>query len=308
MVKMSLRGAKPRGNPNLNNLGEFGLINLLTKGFKPGREVLAGVGDDCAVLKYRRDEYLLWTTDLLFAGVHFTEDASPYKIGWKALAVSISDIAAMAGTPKYGLVFVGLPPKTPVSYSKEIYRGITELAGKYRIKIVGGDTNAFDKLVIGTTVLGVVEKKYLTLRSGAKPGDLICVSGPLGKGEKTHLSFLPKVQQARRIKRLFSATAMIDVSDGLLSDFTQIAEKSRVGGKIFLSQIPCVPGIKPEEALISGEEFELLFTVTPKYGKAVCAAGFFVAGKVVDRSSGIKTFDASGRLYQPTRTGYNHFR
>ncbi len=307
MVKMSLRGAKPRGNPSLHSLGEFGLIDLLTKGFKPGNGVLVGVGDDCAVLKYRRNEYLLWTTDLLFSGVHFTEGASPYEIGWKALAVSISDIAAMAGIPKYGLVFVGLPPQKTVSYSKEIYRGISELAGKYRVRIVGGDTNAFEKLVIGTAVLGVVEKKYLTLRSGAKPGDLICVSGPLDKGEETHLSFLPRVQQARRIKRLFSATAMIDISDGLLSDFTRVAEQSRVGGKIFLSQVPCAAGIRPEEALTSGEEFELLFTVRPKYGKAVCGAGFFVVGKVADSSFGVKVFDASGRLYKPARPGYNHF-
>ena len=305
---MSLRSTIGRGNPNLNDLGEFGLINLLTKGFKPDKEVLAGVGDDCAVLKYRRNEYLLWTTDLLFSGVHFTEDASPYEIGWKALAVSISDIAAMAGIPKYGLVFVGLPPKTTISFSKEIFRGITELAGKYRVKIVGGDTNAFEKLVIGTTVLGVVEKKYLTLRSGTQPGDLICVSGPLGKGEKTHLSFLPKVHQARRIKRLFSATAMIDISDGLLSDFTRIAEKSRVGGKIFLSQIPCVPGVRPEEVLTSGEEFELLFTVRPKYEEVVRKANLFVVGKVAGRSSGIKVLDASDRFYKLGRPGYNHFR
>ena len=291
----------------LHNLGEFGLIDLLTKGFKSDRDVLVGVGDDCAVLKYRRNEYLLWTTDLLFSGVHFTEDASPYEIGWKALSVSISDIAAMAGIPKYGLVFVGLPPQKTVSYSKEIYRGISELAGKYRVRIVGGDTNAFEKPVIGTTVLGVVEKKYLTLRSGARPGDLICVSGPLGKGKKIHLSFLPKVQQARRIKRLFSATAMIDISDGLLSDFTRIAEQSRVGGKIFLSQVPCAAGIRPEEALTSGEEFELLFTVKPKHEKAVCEAGFFVVGKVAGRSSGVKAFDASGLPYKPARAGYNHF-
>ncbi len=292
---------------SLKNIGEFGLIDLLTKGLKPGREVLAGVGDDCAVIKYRRNQYLLWTTDLLFSGVHFTKNASPYSIGWKAMAVSISDIAGMAGIPKYGLVFIGLPPKTPVSYSKEIYRGISELAGKYRVKIVGGDTNAFEKLVIGTTVLGVVEKKYLTLRSGAKPGDLICVSGPLGKGEKTHLSFLPKVEEARRIKRLFSATAMIDISDGLLSDFNRIAEQSRVGGKILLSQIPCVSNIRPGEALTSGEEFELIFTVKPKYGKAVCKAGFFVVGKINNLSCGIKVFNASGRLYKPGRPGYNHF-
>ncbi|MCX5642869.1 MAG: thiamine-phosphate kinase [Candidatus Omnitrophica bacterium] len=291
----------------LSGLGEFGLINFLTKDFKPGREVITGVGDDCAVLKYRRNEYLLWTTDLLLAGVHFTEDASPYEIGWKALAVSISDIAAMAGIPKYGLVFVGLPPKITVSYTREIYRGITELAEKYRVKIVGGDTNAYDKLVIGTTVIGVVEKKYLTLRSGAQPGDLVCVSGPLGKGEKTHLSFLPKVKEARKIKRLFSATAMIDISDGLLSDFTRIAEKSRVGGKIFLSQIPCASNIRPEEALASGEEFELLFTARPEYGKAICEAGFFVVGRVTGRSSGIKVFNAAGNLYQPGRPGYNHF-
>lgn len=292
----------------LKNLGEFGLINLLTKGFKPDNKVLVGVGDDCAVLKYRRNKYLLWTTDLLFSGVHFTENTSPYSIGWKALAVSISDIAAMAGVPKYGLVFVGISPKTTLSYSREIYRGISELAERYRVKIVGGDTNAFEKLVIGTTVVGIVEKKYLILRSGARPGDLICVSGPLGTGEKTHLSFLPQVKQARQIKRLFSATAMIDISDGLLSDFTRIAERSRVGGRIFLSQIPCAANVRPEEALTSGEEFKLLFTVKPKHRKRVCGSGFFVVGKVTNYSSGVEIIDASGHPYKPVRTGYNHFR
>ena len=292
----------------LSQLGEFGLIELLTKGFKPGDGVVVSAGDDCAVLKYTRKEYLLWTTDILFEGIHFTRAAAPSAIGHKALAVSISDIAAMAGKPKYCLVFVGLPGGTSVSSCQEIYRGMSELAKKYGVKIVGGDTNAFEKLVIGTTVIGVVEKNYLTLRSGARPGDLICVSGKIGQGEKTHLSFLPKVREARKIKRLFDATAMIDISDGLLSDFTRIAERSGVGGNIFLNEIPNVTGVSKEEALVSGEEFELLFTVKPQLRAKVLRAGFFVVGKVTGCGLGIKVLDKDGPLLRPRQSGYNHFQ
>ncbi len=288
--------------------GEFPLIKLLTKGFKAGNGVVVSVGDDCAVLTYTPKEYLLWTSDLLFEGVHFLKDAPPSAIGHKALAVSLSDIAAMAGKPLYCQVFVGLPSSASVAYCREIYRGISQLAKRYGVKIVGGDTNAFEKLVIGTTVLGVVEKDYLTLRNGAAPGDLICLSGKIGKGKETHLSFLPKVKEARKIKRLLCPTAMIDLSDGLLSDFTRIAEESHVGGRIFLEQIPAVAGVKKEEALISGEEFELLFTVKPKMRKKVLKAGFFLVGEVTKRKDGIKTIDNKGKPFLPPSPGYNHFK
>ncbi len=291
----------------LQTIGEFGLISLLTKSFNPTKDVLIPVGDDCAVLKYSTKEYLLWTTDLLLEGVHFTRDAPPYRIGWKALAVSLSDIAAMAGKPKYALVFVGLPTESSLFYVKEIYRGITDLAKKFGVQVVGGDTNAYEKVVIGTTVLGVVEKKYLTLRKGSQPGDLICVSGPLGRGKETHLSFLPKVKEAREIKRRFSATAMIDISDGLLSDFNRIAERSKVGGRIFLAEIPAIKGISKEEALISGEEFELLFTVRPNQAEVVKKAGFFIVGEITRKSFGIRVLYPDGRPYRPSSPGYNHF-
>ncbi|MFH0795576.1 MAG: thiamine-phosphate kinase, partial [Candidatus Omnitrophota bacterium] len=291
----------------LTDLGEFGLITLLTKSFNPTKDVMVSVGDDCAVLKYSAKEYLLWTTDLLLEGVHFTKSAPAYRIGWKALAVSLSDIAAMAGKPRYALVFVGLPAKSPFSYAKEIYRGIADLAQRYGVQVVGGDTNAYEKVVIGTTVLGVVKKKHLTLRSGSRPGNLICVSGHLGRGKETHLSFLPKVKEAGEIKRRFSATAMIDISDGLLSDFTRIAEQSKVGGRIFLAEIPAIKGISKEEALTSGEEFQLLFTVRPDQEKAVKKAGFFIVGEVTRKSSGIRVLCPDGRPYRPSTSGFNHF-
>ena len=292
----------------ISELGEFGLIDLLARGLRPGKDVLAGIGDDCAVIRYTRGKYLLWTTDLLFAGRHFLDEAKPYQIGWKSLAVSISDIAAMAGLPKYALVFIGLPPNKSLAYAREIYRGISDLAQKYAVQIVGGDTNSFDRLVIGTTVLGWAEKSYLTLRSGARPGDLICVSGPLGRGPKIHLSFLPRVKEARRIKKRFGATAMLDISDGLLGDFRHIAEQSGAGGEIYLADIPTVPGVSKEEALVSGEEFELVFTAAAKKAEAVRQAGFFVVGRVAEKSRGVKVFLPNGRRYRPADAGYDHFR
>ena len=183
----------------LKDIGEFGLIKRIAKAEKiSDKDVIAGIGDDAAVLKYKKNLYLLLTTDILIEDVHFNQKATPFQIGWKALAVNISDIAAMGGIPRYALVSLGLRKEIPIKFVDEIYQGIRTLAKKFDVQILGGDTVSSSKIVINIALTGEVEKSCLTLRKGAKIGDKIYVTGRLG-GSITgkHLSFIPRVKEAR---------------------------------------------------------------------------------------------------------------
>ena len=183
----------------LQDIGEFGLIKRIADKEKiSDKDVVVGIGDDTAVLKYKKNLYLLLTTDMLVEDVHFNQKATPFQIGWKALAVNISDIAAMGGIPKYGLVSLGLKKNTSLKFVDELYRGIKTIAKRFDVQIVGGDTVSSSKLVINIALTGEVEKKYLTLRKGAKIGDKIYVTGRLGGSIiGKHLSFIPRVKEAR---------------------------------------------------------------------------------------------------------------
>lgn len=302
---------KPAGDARrtLAGIGEFGLIrDLAARLTPPGGEVLAGIGDDCAVLDQGAGRCLLWTVDILLSGRHFEPGVDPFRAGWKALAVSLSDIAAMGGKPLYALVFAALPPETRLARAREIYRGIGELADRFGVRVLGGDTSAARELSIGTTVIGETERENLVLRSGARPGDLVCLTGPLGDGPRKHLSFLPRVAEGREIARSLRATAMIDISDGLLGDLGRITEASGVGARLGLADIPRVPGASPGQALVSGEEFELLFTVAPEKKTAVSRLGFFVAGEITSPGQGLRVLDSDGSEYRPSEPGYDHFR
>jgi len=258
----------------ISELGEFGLIRKLASSTKNSKDVVLGIGDDAAVLKYTKDKYLLLAADMLIEDVHFDlSQATAFQIGRKALAVNISDIAAMGGVPKYALISVGLPRDLPVRFAGQLYKGIRTLAEKYDIDIVGGDTDSSEKLVINIALTGEVEKKNLTTRKGAKPGDYIFVTGDLGGSiYSKHMKFVPRLKEARTLAEKFKPTAMIDVSDGLASDLTRVIEASDTGAVIYEMQIPVSQAalrsasekkIKPmEAALYDGEDFELLFTIS----------------------------------------------
>lgn len=292
----------------LAELGEFGLIRRLAGLLdRPPDTVIKGIGDDCAVIAGRPGYCLLWTVDLLFEGRHFTADAPARAIGRKALAVSLSDIAAMGGRPRFALVTAGWPATTDPARLEEIYRGLAALAARFGVAIIGGDTNAADRLVIGTTVIGEVETGRLTLRSGARPGQLVCVSGPLGRGGDHHLRFTPRVREARRLVRRLQPTAMIDISDGPLADFTRIAEQSGVGGCLRLADLPCARGADPRAALVAGEQFELLFTLPRERAADLVPLGMTVIGETGDRAAGIRVLDEHGRPLPAVAGGYDHF-
>jgi len=255
----------------ISQLGEFGLIDVLKKFSPVTKEVIKGIGDDAAVLPFSKTEYLLFTTDMLAQDVHFTLGMSAQAIGHKALACSISDIAAMGGRPTFAVISIGIPKDLPVRFITELYQGIKLTAKTFDVSIVGGDTIKADKLVINIALLGQVEKKYLTLRDGAKPGDWIFVTGPLGGSFKSgrHLNFTPRVAQARFLVENFTPNAMMDLSDGLAGDLGHILKESRAGARLDYAAIPRNKGASLEQALNDGEDFELLCTLSPKTARSL---------------------------------------
>ncbi len=255
----------------ISPLGEFGLINAL-KPFAPvSKNVIKGIGDDAAVLVYSKNEFLLFTTDMLAEGTHFTRRMLPQAIGHKALACSISDIAAMGGDPTFAVVSIGIPKGLSVNFIKDIYKGIERTAKAFKVSIVGGDTIKTDKIVINVALLGLVEKKYLTTRDGAKPGDWIFVTGPLGGSFKSgrHLNFQPRYPQARFLVENFKPSAMMDISDGLSGDLNHILKASKAGARLDLASIPCNKGASLSQALNDGEDFELLLTLPSRKAQAL---------------------------------------
>ena len=291
----------------LKDIGEFGLIKRIAKAEKiSDKDVIAGIGDDAAVLKYKKNLYLLLTTDILIEDVHFNQKATPFQIGWKALAVNISDIAAMGGIPRYALVSLGLRKEIPIKFVDEIYQGIRTLAKKFDVQILGGDTVSSSKIVINIALTGEVEKSCLTLRKGAKIGDKIYVTRRLG-GSITgkHLSFIPRVKEARYLVKNAHPTAMIDISDGLISDLKRICEASNVGARIEQEKVPVSKEANSlENALTAGEDFELLFTVSEKYNHPVYP--ITQIGEITKKE--IILLDKDKKIVHLKETGFDHFK
>ncbi|OGW90786.1 MAG: hypothetical protein A3D28_00720 [Omnitrophica bacterium RIFCSPHIGHO2_02_FULL_63_14] len=290
---------------------EFKLIEMIRAQVK-SRGAMIGIGDDTAVLKGGRKP-LLFTTDMLIENSHFRlSDATPFQIGRKALAVNVSDIAAMGGEPLYAVVALGLPARFREVFVKELYRGIESLAGPLGIGIVGGDTNASDRLIISVALLGRCQGHPI-LRSGAKPGDLIFVTGTLGNSyrSKKHLDFTPRVAEALLVRR-FHPHAMIDVSDGLARDLGHITEASAVGAVLSREWIPVAPGASLEQALGEGEDFELLFTLAEKDGRRFLRSRFrgkthfHPIGRII-KGPGLFLEDDEGRKTPLEAEGFDHF-
>jgi thiamine-monophosphate kinase len=257
---------------------EFEYIGWLRKRIASDPRVLVGPGDDAAVLRQEPGPGLLVTTDMLLEQTHFLlSTARPRKIGRKALAVNLSDIAAMAGRPVAAVVSLGLPRAGGEAIAKDLFEGIEELAREFGTALVGGDTNSWDGgLVVCVTLLGAAVPPGPVLRSGAKPDDWLLVTGPLGGSLLgKHLDFTPRVREALKLHALTSLHAMIDISDGLAADLHHICEESRCGALLRAEAIPISEaargprdGKSPlEHALGDGEDFELIFAVAPEDGR-----------------------------------------
>ncbi|MTI89184.1 MAG: thiamine-phosphate kinase [Balneolaceae bacterium] len=278
----------------LDELGEFGFINTLAPAFEHlAAEGMTGIGDDCAILPMNDHEDLLVTTDLLIEDVHFLREAiSPLQLGHKALAVSLSDIAGMGGSPIASFMSIAIPLELDVAYLDEVMDGYRTLSEEYQLPLLGGDTTKSMKAIaINVCVLGKCHKDKVRLRSMALPGDVICVTGCLGdsagglqllldeiplnnehKGllEKHHQPE-PRVKEALFLSSFEGVHAMMDISDGIASDLSHILNASGVSAKVCLEDIPLSDELKSISqknkwdalglALGGGEDYELLFTV-----------------------------------------------
>jgi thiamine-monophosphate kinase len=330
----------------LAELGERGLISRLRQRLPPpGPDVLVGIGDDAAAVSCGPGTLLL-TTDTLLEGVHFRRSTTTLRdIGAKAIAVNVSDIAAMGGEPRYALLALALPPDLAVAEVDELFAGVLDMARQHGVTLVGGDTCAGPAgVVLSVTLVGHVDGAPLR-RSGARPGDTILVTGTLGASAaglavldrgpgalpppvveavvRPHRVPTPRVPESRVIHASGWATAMIDLSDGLVTDLGHIAAESRVGARVDVDALPVSEatravaralGVDPLGwALSGGEDYELLFTAAPDHAvdlarRVTERTGTPVhrIGEVRPRDEGVRFIDRAGRP-RAVQPGFDHF-
>lgn len=252
--------------------GEFAFIDWLRRQTPADPRVLLGPGDDTAAVQWPTDSPCLVTTDMLLEGSCFLlDEAGPYLVGRKAMAVNLSDIAAMAGRPIAAVVSVGLPRRGGRTLAEELYRGLREMADAFDTAIIGGDTNSWNgPLVISVTLLGQATARGPVTRSGARPGDWLLVTGPLGGSIRgRHLTFTPRVREALELHARADLHALIDISDGLAADVHHLCEESHCGAVLRAEAIPITSearsmddGKSPlDHALSDGEDFELVLAL-----------------------------------------------
>ena len=278
--------------------GEFDFIDWLRAQTPASSRVLISPGDDCAAIT-SPSRALLVTTDMLMDGTDFIlAEVGPRRVGRKAMSANLSDIAAMAGTPVAAVVSVALPRESGRSLAEELYLGLRDVADAFGVPIIGGDTNSWTgRLVISVTALGEATARGAVTRSGAKPGNWLFVTGPLGGSILGHhLDFTPRVREALLLHAAVELHAMIDISDGLAADLNHICEESRCGAVLKAEAIPVSPaavelsrtsGKTPiQHALGDGEDFELVFAVSPGDGEKLLRSppvpGLTKIGECVD--------------------------
>jgi thiamine-monophosphate kinase len=309
-------------------MNEFELISRLTRSLPTNASVVAGAGDDCAVLDGGRPgHYLLLKTDAVVEGIHFTADDKPEQIGHKALARCLSDIAAMAGQPLAALVTVALRKDFQPDRVERIYAGINKLAERFGVAIVGGETTTNpERLLLSIAVLGEVARDKCILRSGAKEGDALFVSGELGGSRAgKHLDFEPRLAEAQWLAANFPIHAMIDLSDGLAGDLPHILRRGNVGAELLTDAIPISRAAKLQAraessakppllaALSDGEDFELLFATPSRQAVPLLDAWKKQFPKLrlscigrITKGHGVKLRDKTG-VHALKTHGYVHF-
>jgi thiamine-monophosphate kinase len=325
----------------LSRLGEFGLIDKIRRSVQKGQGVRLGIGDDAAWLDAVSNSFLV-TADLLLEGVHFNlKWTSLFELGHKSLAVNLSDIAAMGGVPAYAVVSLGIPADFRSEQISAFYRGMSALAGRFQVSIVGGDTSVADSLLISVTLIGHAPHRPIG-RSGAAVRDDIYVTGTLGDASlalqllkrksptlrhraaafllKRHHRPTPRCHIGLALARQKLAAAMIDISDGLLQDLGHICRCSMVGAVLWEANLPLsrsyhmLAGKEAQRcALSGGEDYELLFCARPAHRAAIQATARRMGVKVsrigacVAKRRGITVLDSAGNAISLPPLGYDHF-
>jgi len=333
----------------IKEVGEFGLIERIkTKLAFPHQDIIKGIGDDACAIETQKGRLLLSTIDALIEDVHFDlRFTSAYNLGKKSLAVNISDIAAMGGTPRFFLVSLGIPSKISVEFIDEFVTGLHETANSFQTYVVGGDTSfSPEKLNINITLLGEAFPSDVIYRDNAHVGDQVFVTGTLGDSAlgleilmnrkglsrveerfkdlvERHCNPTPRVAEGRLIAENRIASAMIDISDGIISDLGHICEQSKVGAKIWLDKLPTSEAFQKHSheftdrpmdlALGGGEDYELLFTVDRgnvdllNRMKNRFKTKVTHIGEVVEPIEGIAVLDNCGKRYVVGKKGFDHF-
>ena len=317
---------------NLKSIGGFGLIKRIRKKVNLySKDIVVGIGDDAAVLKYDNKHYLLFKTDMLVQDVHFSlKYSTPEQIGAKAIEHNVSDIASMGGFPKFAIISLALPKNIEVEFVDRLYYGINKTAQEYKINIVGGDLSSSKKIMVSIALIGFVEKKYLALRNKAKVGDLIFCSGNVGsssvglgllkrnkKGEsiKKYIEPQSRLNLSRKLVKI-GIKSMIDVSDGVASELKHICEESNVGAIIHADKIPISKDTINDSkklnknpldfALYGGEDFELVFTASKNKLKQLKRYDVTVIGDIVNKRHGVKII-RNGKKTE-LKNGFDHFK
>jgi len=332
---------------NMEDIGEFEFIRSIQEGCLFSRErLIRGIGDDCAVIGPYDGKALLVTTDLLAEDIHFImKNIDPEHLGQKAVAVNLSDIAAMGGEALHLFLSLAIPGTLQVETLHSFYRGVKAMCGRYRVNILGGDTSSsLDRFIINVVVIGHVPESEVLYRSGAAADDYIYVTGTLGDSAaglkliKENLSVSescasslkmahnlpqPHLDAGRRIASSRMATAMIDISDGLISDLRHVCDASKVGAIIYQEEIPISKELRAlgdtgkldvlSLALSGGEDYRLLVTVPDE--KAVLFEKMFENGEPcqiyrvgqITRAGGIRIVSPDGSERQAEIEGYEHF-
>ncbi|MDT7041825.1 thiamine-phosphate kinase [Candidatus Nitronereus thalassa] len=336
----------------LQTIGEFGLIRALEQHCHHLRsDVLQGIGDDAAILRTTPNEALIVSTDLAIEGIHFDLSFESFQdVGYRTAVANISDMAAMGATPKFLLVGLAVPPSTAVKSLKDLYRGFKEPCRRYNISMVGGDTSSSQSgLFLCMTILGQVKTNHALKRSGAKVGDHVYVTGTLGDSKaglqilqrratqknpnapqpyesfliKRHLRPTPRPAMGQQLAKSRWAHGAIDISDGLSGDIQHLCKASGVGVELWASQLPisrqCATYAKAyghssiELALEGGEDYELLFTVSPRHQQTMAKLSrtfktpLTCIGEIRPRSFGLKLKSEGGISRSIAKHSYDHF-
>lgn len=304
---------------------ERDLIRHLRQQLPAHPRLRVGLGDDAAVLRMADSAECVLTVDLLTDGVDFRlDEVDPRQVGHKALAVNLSDLAAMASQPLAGVVALALPRKGGMELAIRLYEGLLPLADRYNLAIAGGDTNSWDgPLVVSVTLVGRVTPRGPLLRRGARPGDRILVTGAFGGSILGHhLQFEPRVEQAIVLNDRYELHAGIDVSDGLAIDLSRLAEESHCGALVRTDAVPISPDAHRladrladgstalQHALGDGEDFELILAVPPDTARQLLAdqpldIPLTAIGEFIDQQ-GLWQIDAPGLRRPLAASGYEH--
>jgi thiamine-monophosphate kinase len=250
-------------------LGEDRLLNEILAHLprRKGLKAFAGAGDDCAIVEIPGSKkHLVLKTDCVIEGVHFVHGTNASDVGWKAMMRPLSDFAAASAIPHFALVTLMVPQETELKWVRGLYRGLHRAANCFKVTIVGGETsNTPGPIAISASVIGFVEKSRAATRRGGRLGDDLFVTGCLGGALKEkHLKFVPRIAESRWLTRNFHIHAMMDLSDGLGADLPRLARASRLGFNIEQENLPIARGATLHSAISEGEDYELLFAISPR--------------------------------------------